>query len=311
MPVDEALAAVLKKQQYYIVGEHSGVKLCHWMKQSLTAGRQCYKADFYGIDSHRCLQMTPSVDQCNCRCMYCWRYQGNAKMDFDSVDDPEFILDEAIRGQRKLVSGYKGNHKTDMEKWEEAQEPNMVAISLAGEPTLYPKLGEFIQACHDRDMTTFLVTNGTTPEVLETLDPLPKQLYVSVDAPNEEIFKKLCVPLIPNGWERVLRTLEILPSLDTRKVVRHTLVQGHNIGWEEEYAELDRIAGVEMVEPKGYVFVGYSRQRLTIDQMPSHETVRAFGEKLADLLGYVILKEKPDSRVVLVGKEGIETKFVP
>ena len=309
MVIDKTLESILKKQSYHIVGEHSGVKLCHWMKQSLTKGRQCYKADFYGIDSHRCLQMTPTVDQCNQKCLFCWRYQGNNAMKFDGIDDPEFILEEAIKGQRKLLTGYKGNPNADMDKWKEAQDPNMVAISLTGEPTLYPRLGEFIEACHKRDMTTFLVTNGTMPEVLENLDPLPKQLYISVDAPNEEIFKKLCIPLIPDAWERLNRTLEILPSLDTRKVIRHTLVQGYNIGYEEEYAKLDKIAQPNMIEPKGYVFVGHSRMRLTIEQMPSHDTVKEFGEKLAGYLGLSVINEKPASRVVLLGKPGISTLF--
>ncbi|MFQ5986189.1 MAG: 4-demethylwyosine synthase TYW1, partial [Thermoplasmata archaeon] len=51
-------AELLEKQGYKLIGSHSGVKLCHWTKQSLKHDRGCYKQHFYGIDSHRCMQMT-------------------------------------------------------------------------------------------------------------------------------------------------------------------------------------------------------------------------------------------------------------
>jgi wyosine [tRNA(Phe)-imidazoG37] synthetase (radical SAM superfamily) len=34
------------------------------------------QTEFYGIRSHRCLQMTPVVDQCTHNCLFCWRVQG-------------------------------------------------------------------------------------------------------------------------------------------------------------------------------------------------------------------------------------------
>jgi len=153
-------------------------------------------------------------------------------------------------------------------------------------------------------MTTFLVTNGTNPEALENLDPLPTQLYVSVVAPNKEVYKKLCSPLISDGWDRLNQTLELLPSLDTRTVIRHTLVQGWNMDdkYIKEYAKLDEVASPLFIEPKGYVFVGYSRKRMNLSNMPSHNSVHDFGDKLANLLGYKMAMEKSDSRVVLLAK---------
>src|SRR3989449_5555819 len=73
--MDPQKQEVLERQGYRIVGEHSGVKLCHWTKASLTKGIGCYKQTFYGIESHRCLQMTPAVDACNLACQFCWRTQ--------------------------------------------------------------------------------------------------------------------------------------------------------------------------------------------------------------------------------------------
>jgi len=176
---------------------------------------------------------------------------------------------------------------------------------------LYPRLGEFFEECHKRDITTFLVTNGTNPDALEKMETLPKQLYVSIVAPNKELYKKICSPLISNGWDRINRTLELLPSLDTRTVIRHTLVKGWNMDKKfiAEYSNLIQKAKPMFIEPKGYVFVGYSRKRMNISNMPSHENVKDFGCKLADITGYELIMEKSDSRVVLLSKNKKPARF--
>jgi tRNA wybutosine-synthesizing protein 1 len=303
MTMDSEIRAILERQGYRIVGAHSGVKLCHWLGEKLLRSRPCYKESFYGIESHRCLQMSPAVNNCTQSCLFCWRFQGLTETGLEGGDDPELILDGAIEAQRELVTGYKGDERCDPVMWEEANEPNMVAISLSGEPTLYEGLGGLIDACHRRGMTTFLVTNGTRPDALERLDPLPTQLYVTVAAPNEEVYKKLCVPLLGGNWENLRRTLELLPSLDTRTVIRHTLVDGWNLGRESEYARLVELASPMFIEPKGYVFVGYSRERMHNANMPSHDRVREFGLRLASETGYEMLAEQSASRVVLLGRD--------
>lgn len=305
--------AKLEKQHYRIVGpsQHSGVKLCHWTKEDLKAGRHCYKGDFYGIESNQCLQMTPTVDHCNFRCTYCWRHHGFTSMDMEHVDQPSDILAEALDAQRMLLTGYKGHPTVDRAKWEQAQRPKHVAISLTGEPTMYPHLGELIAECHKYGMTTFLVTNGSYPEVLRELDPLPTQLYVSVDAPNEAVFKEICVPTVPKAWEKLQETLEVLPSLDTRIVCRHTLVKGHSLQYVEDYAKQDRIAEPDFVEAKGYVFVGDSRNRLTIGHMPSHDEVTSFSRDLAETLGYHYRADNPASRVALLTRTLKDPRLKP
>jgi tRNA wybutosine-synthesizing protein 1 len=300
--METELKRILEKQHYAIVGKHSGVKLCHWMRQSLLFNRECYKQMFYGIESHRCLQMTPAINQCSQMCLFCWRHQDFTEKEIKEMDEPKYILDKSIEAQRRLITGFKGDARCNQTKWKEANEPNMVACSLSGEPTLYPRLGEFFKECHKRNMTTFLVTNGTNPEILRDLDPLPKQLYVSVVAPNQDIYKKICSPLISDGWELLNQTLELIPSLDTRTVIRHTLVQGWNMDekYIKEYSKLVEKASPLFIEPKGYVFVGNSRKRMNLYNMPSHDNVRDFGKKLADSLGYELTMEKSDSRVVLL-----------
>jgi len=308
----EEFKKILQKQHYAVVGNHSGVKLCHWMRQSLIHGRECYKQTFYGIKSHRCLQMTPSINQCNHMCLFCWRHQGFNEKEFKEIDDPKFILDNAIEAQRKLITGFKGDNRCDLKKWEEANNPNMLACSLSGEPTLYPYLSDFFEECHKKKITTFLVTNGTNPKALEKMDTLPKQLYVSLVASNKDVYKKICSPLISDGWEKINKTLELLPSLDTRTVIRHTLVQNWNmeINHVKEYSDLIRKAEPMFIEPKGYVFVGYSRKRMNLSNMPSHETVKEFGSKLSEETGYDFSMEKPSSRVVLLTKNDEKTRFV-
>ncbi|MBS3781398.1 MAG: 4-demethylwyosine synthase TYW1 [Candidatus Thermoplasmatota archaeon] len=294
---------ILKKHGYALTGEESGAKLCQWVREKLMNGDSCYKEDFYDIDCHRCLQMSPALDICNQSCLFCWRYQdykNQAKIDFD---DPERIVEKSLQAQKELVSGFGGEERCSKKMWEEARNPNQVAISLAGEPTFYPHLGELIRQYEKRGMTTFLVTNGTKPDVLEKLETLPTQLYITLAAPNKNIFEKLCVPRSKNLWNRLKDSLELLNSLDTRTVVRHTLVEGWNIGWESEYAELLKKADPDFIEAKGYVFVGDSRRRMSIDNMPSHKTVRGFAEKLSRLTGREVLQEKERSRVVLIGDD--------
>ncbi len=248
--------------------------------------------------------MTPAVNVCNFRCLFCWRFHGMTGFGGTGHTDPEELLEKALQEQRFLVSGFKGDSRCDPRLWEEARQPNQVAISLSGEPTLYPDLGAFIELCKRRGMTTFLVTNGSVPKAIEGLHPLPTQLYVTVAAPNKDLFERLCVPQFPHAWENLMETLQLLPSLSTRTVIRHTLVDGWNLGWEDEYRKLDEIADPTFIEPKGFVFVGDSRTRMTVNNMPSHSSVREFSLRLADGIGFELLGEREDSRVVLLGKRG-------
>jgi tRNA wybutosine-synthesizing protein 1 len=302
---DQDLAAELEAQGYQLTGRHSAVKLCYWTRASLTEGRDCYKGRFYGIESHRCLQMSPAIDACNLHCRFCWRNQGwEEEGPMPEYDDPETLLDRSLAAQRRILSGFKGDPTVDRERWEESQSPRHIAISLTGEPTLYPKMNRFLELCRSRQITTFLVTNGTNPDALRHLDPLPTQLYVSVTAPNAEVFRRLTMPAHDNAWDRLLESLEILRDLPTRRVIRHTLVRGWNLGWLRDYAELDLQGRPDFIEPKGYVYMGKSRQRLGRDHVPTHEEIGIFARDLSRRTGYRIADESPDSKVYLLARDG-------
>jgi len=294
---------------YEVVGRHSAVEICSWTKKSLLDEGVCYKQKFYGINCHRCCQMSPAAGWCDQKCIFCWRpheLNEGTRMDND-VDDPKEIVDGCIKAQRKKLSGFGGNEKVNRKKFEEAQEPMHFAISLTGEPTLYPRLPELIKELHSRGKTTFLVTNGQHPEMLEKLkeeNALPTQLYVSVDAPNKELHKKVDVPLNPDAWERLNKTIELLPKLNCRKVFRITLIKGVNDCCIPEYARLIKKAGEGlMVEVKAYMFIGYSRKRMKKENMPRHEDIMNFASKLADELGWKIIDQSKPSRVALIMKE--------
>lgn len=300
---DQDLSDELAGQGYQLVGRHSAVKLCYWTRQSLVSGRDCYKGRFYGIQSHRCLQMSPAIDSCNLHCRFCWRNQGWENDEtMAEYDDPEGLLERSIDAQRRILSGFGGDPSVPAQRWEESQTPRHIAISLTGEPMLYPKMNRFLELCHERGITTFLVTNGTNPDGLRHLDPLPTQLYVSVTAPNEEIFRRLTLPAQEDAWARLQESLSILRDLPTRRVVRHTLVKGWNLGWVDAYAQMDLLARPDFIEPKGYVYMGKSRQRLGKDHAPSFEEIRAFARGLSRRTGYPVLDESPDSKVLLLGQ---------
>ncbi len=302
--MDAERRRILGRQGYRMVGNHSAVKLCHWLKSEIAGGPGCYKESFYGIRSHRCLQMTPTVDACNLNCLFCWRAQDWGGDRLGRVDEPGSIVDESIEAQRILISGFKGDARVSRGVFIEGSHPDQVAISLTGEPTLYKRLGELIEEFKKREMTTFLVTNGTTPSVLEELEPLPTQLYVTVSAPNEVVFGRLSAPRSSRPWRNIMKTLELLPSLDTRTVIRHTLVKGWNLGYVDEYAKIDSTANPDFVECKAYMFVGRSRQRLNMENMPEHSEVREFSGDLAAAMGYSVAGERSDSRVTLLTPDG-------
>lgn len=316
--IPESLKEIFKRQHYATFGNNGAVEICRWTKESLKDEGFCYKQQFYGIRSHLCCQMTPAVAWCDQSCVFCWRatqYNLDKSMDKAKIDDPKFIIDEAIKAQRKLLTGFGGNEKVNPTKFKEAQEPMHFAISLTGEPTLYPKLPEMIKEIRSRNKTSFLVTNGQHPEMIEKMireDSLPTQLYLSLDAPNEEYYKKVNRPLNPDGWERLMRSIDLLKEIKdkTRTVMRITAIKNVNMSLTEEYAKLIKRADPTFLEIKAYMWVGHSRDRLSIENMPKHEEVRDFAQKIADNLGWKIIDEKKASRVVLVMKEDIPGRIM-
>jgi tRNA wybutosine-synthesizing protein 1 len=270
--------------------------------------RSCYKQKFFGIKTHQCIQMTPALFYCTQECLFCWRAQSGDlgiswnEMKLPRWDSPEEIVEGSINAQLKILSGYKGNPKTNQQKLKEALTPRHAAISLAGEPTLYRPIGELIRIFHKRGFTTFLVSNGTLPSALSNMSQEPTQLYISVCAPDKETHKQVCNPQIPKAWERLNKTLELLPSFECPKVIRITSVRGLNMKKADAYAKLIEKADPTYIEPKAYMHVGFSRLRLGYENMPSHREIREFAIQLAKETGYNTVDESEESRVVLLSR---------
>ena len=306
----EKLKLMMKKQGYHFVGKHSAAKLCRYTISSLKDGTTCYKNQFYGIRSWRCLQSAPTLG-CDLACVFCWRIIPEEvgvkwnELNFTEWDNPSDIADGLIEAQRKMLTGYKGNDKVDKKRLEEANDPAHVTFSLTGEPLFYPKMSELIEEFHKRKMSTFLVTNGTLPEALKKLKTLPTQLYVSVQAPNKEVYEKVTRPKIPHAWENFLEFLDVFSKLNTRRVFRLTLIKGLNLVDAKGYAELIKRGNPDYVEVKGFVFVGGARNSsrgLSYGLMPNKEEIINFAKEIAEASGYVFTDYHKPSNVALLSR---------
>jgi tRNA wybutosine-synthesizing protein 1 len=293
---------ILEKKGYRFVGfnKHSAVKICEWTRHAIRGKNICYKQKFYGIQSHRCLQMSPAAFVCNHKCLFCWRSTPFLTKWSEKADEPDEILDESIEAQRKILQGFWGS-TSDKKKLREATNPNQVAISLVGEPCFYPKLPEFIDEVLSRKMTAFLVTNGTLPQMVKKLiGHQPTNMYITLPAPNEKIYKKTCLPA-GNYWKKIMKSLSMLKEFD-KSVIRLTLVKGLNFVNPEQYAKIIEKASPNYLEVKSYMNVGGSREKLDYSQMPLHNEIKAFAQQIAENSSYAIKDEKSDSRVVLMAK---------
>jgi len=311
--VPDELRRVYRRQGYHLVGGHSAVKTCHWVRRSLNTGggEHCYKQRFYGVPCHRCLQMTPSLGRCLQSCVFCWRATpGDIGVDWEQTvfpekgaEDPDAIVEGCIEAHRLAMSGFGGNPQVPKDMLKEAMQPVHAAISLEGEPTLYPHLGDLVDVFQGHGFkSVFIVTNGLRPDALANLGTEPTQLYVSACAPNEETYRRVCRPLVPDGWERLMETLELLQSLSCPTVLRHTLVPKLNMDDPAGYARLAERSNATYLEPKAAMSVGYARKRFGYEEMAWHRDIRAFAEALADESGYEILDEQPLSSIVLLSR---------
>ena len=311
------------KKQYGIVGSHSAVQICGWTKRLLRGKGACYKQKFYGADTASCAQMSPAAAWCSQNCVFCWRpmeWMEFKPMGVDSVDSPEEIIEGTVAAKRKLISGLGGAEDVNEGLFRKALDsfPAHWAISLSGEPTLYPKLPELIRNLKERNevKTVFLVTNGQEPEMLLRLKEegaLPTQLYISVDAADKKTFDKVNVPVYLDGWERINRTLELIAEFPCRRVLRFTVIKGVN-DLEEMlplYGKMFEKSGADFIEVKAYMHLGYSRKRLGAENMPEHEYVKELCEKLLEYLpDYEYKDEVEVSRIVLLKNKNSKYKNI-
>ena len=191
--------------------------------------------------------------------------------------------------------------------------PNHAAISLDGEPTLYPHIGELVDTFRKKKFTTFIVTNGTTPDVIQQLQDtncLPSILYVTVPPPNREDYLKFHRPKMKGAWEKIHSTLNLLKDLPTRTVLRITAVNHLNIRDDlvDGYVETIEQVKPNFVDIKGFTLEGASMSisnRLASNEpgsyyFPDYEEIEQFAQKISEQSGYKITATHEKSRDILI-----------
>ena len=319
--IKPAIAAQLKKAKYG-VSDHSSVELCHWTKKSFKHEGSCYKHQFYGILTHRCMEFSPAGMYCENRCVYCWRpmeFYDAMEMEPKQVAEPEQILRKLMGERKKLIDGFYGDSRNDNQRLDESLLPTHYAISLSGEPTMYPKLPELIKYLKSLEATKsiFLVTNGQEPDMIQKLqdeDALPTQLYLSTNAADYESFIKINKPKYDDSWERWNRTLDMLKDLDTRTVLRITLIRNYNDQKEmiPAFADMFRKASPHFIEIKSYMHIGRSTNRLEHENMLEMSEVKKFSEEIAKQSKiFSVMDESLVSRIsILQNKERLIDRYI-
>jgi tRNA wybutosine-synthesizing protein 1 len=304
------LVSQLKKAKYG-VSDHSTVELCHWTKKSFKGEGDCYKMKFYGITTHRCMEFSPAGMYCENRCVYCWRpmeFYNSMEMLPDKVAMPEKIVANLMEERRKLIMGHYGDPRQDKKKLDESLVPSHYAISLSGEPTMYPQLPQLIKylKTFPETKSIFLVTNGQEPDMIQRLqdeDALPTQLYLSTNAPDEETFQLVNKPRYKDAWERWNTSLEMLSKLNTRTVIRITLIKDYNTNDEliPKFARMLKRANVHFIEAKSYMHVGRSTNRLEYSNTLEMPEVRHFADEVVKQSEiYSVMDESTISRIVVL-----------
>ncbi len=304
MQLSNQAKSVLENQGYRIVGTHSAVKTCGWTKNTLRGKGGCYKLKFYGIKSHKCMQMSTSISCAN-RCTFCWRdYKSPVSKTWDwNVDEPDMIFDKSLEAHHDLLVGFKGNPNTPKVLYEQSNKVEHVALSLTGEPITYPRMNELVRKFHSQKISTFLVTNAQYPDAIRNLIPVT-QLYISLDAPKKELLKKVDVPLFKDYWERLNLSLEIMAKRLDRTCIRLTCIKDLNMIEPENYAKLIKKASPDFIEVKGYMWVGASQERLKFENMPKSYEIEEFAMKVLEHLDdYEYVTEHSPSRVILLAKK--------
>ena len=314
VPKGSPTYASLTKQGYSIVGSHSGVKICRWTKSALRGRGSCYKYSFYGINSHQCMETTPSLS-CSNKCVFCWRHGTNPVGTTWRwvVDPPQLIFDGVRENHYKKIKMMRGVPGVRSERFAEAMRIRHCALSLVGEPIFYPHINEFLGMLHGERISSFLVCNAQHPDELAALNHVT-QLYVSIDASNRESLRRIDRPLHRDFWERFQRCLDILRErrFRQRTVFRLTLVKGFNLEDEVEgYADLVEKGLPCFVEIKGVTYCGTSTASnagLTMGNVPFYDEVCEFVTALNDALErrglkYGLAAEHAHSCCVLIASE--------
>ena len=219
-----------------------------------------------------------------------------------SGGNSELVLDKFVTNRDDIIAVH-----------EHGMDPKHAAISLDGEPTLYPYIGELVNEFRKRKFTTFIVTNGTTPETIKKLQDngnLPTQLYMTLPPPDENNYKHICKPRLKGLWSNIQKTLSMIGDLKCRTVLRITSVKNLNIKDEmiDEYARIIKAANPDFLDLKGFTLEGasmdisnrFGSQEPGSYYFPTFNDLMDFAEKLSAKGGFEIIESHEKSRDILL-----------
>jgi len=232
------------------------------------------------------------------------------------LDDAKLVFNGLVQNHYDMIKQFKGVPGVTPEALAEAKKLRHAALSLVGEPIMYPEMDKFIGMLHENGISSFLVTNGTFPECIASIRTVT-QLYLSVDAPTEKSHKQVDRPLFKDAWARFLKSCENLSKRKERTIFRLTMVKGWNDDEIEQYAQLVQLGRPDFIEIKGVTYCGNSwagntedNQVLALKNVPFHEEVvemcQIIVASINELLGddpdlhYEISSEHAHSNCVLI-----------
>ena len=154
-----------------------------------------------------------------------------------------------------MIKTLKGLPGLIPDRFIQAQKVKHAALSLVGEPIMYPHINELMDLLHKEGISTFLVTNAQFPDAIKNLVPVT-QLYVSIDAATKDSLRKVDRPLFKDFWERFIESLKEIKKKKQRTIYRLTLVKEYNTEEIEEYIKLFRIGEPDFIEVKGVTYCG-------------------------------------------------------
>ncbi|NWZ87655.1 TYW1 synthase, partial [Poecile atricapillus] len=295
-------------RSYKLIGSHSGVKLCRWTKvcsvsfshfinTNKARGYKAAEPSRAGDSTLPWAAWQGVTVPCSLRHHTNpvgteWRWK---------MDQPEVILQEAIDKHQNMIRQFKGVSGVEAARLEEALAVKHCALSLVGEPIMYPHINRLVRLLHQHGISTFLVTNAQFPEEIRKLEPVT-QLYVSVDASTKESLRRIDRPLFKDFWQRFLDSLKALAEKQQRTVYRLTLVKAWNVDELKAYADLISLGKPDFIEVKGVTYCGESpASSLSMANVPWHGEVLSFVQELARLLpDYGIACEHEHSNCLLL-----------
>ena len=77
------------------------------------------------------------------------------------------------------------------ERLTEGLNPRHCALSLVGEPIMYPEINTLVEELHRRRISTFLVTNAQFPDAIRSLRPVTQVSHLQVGLAYSMVLKRL------------------------------------------------------------------------------------------------------------------------